>query len=139
MSRTSSVGESVLPLVFFALVLAVQIGGPLILWFWGRRVAARRQGASWRLAAWIPMSALALVIIGYGWGVIAAMQANRQLGNAIALEDRATLLSNMISEAINCSALASCPALLLCLISFAIFMSGTPLKPNVPPTARGGS
>jgi hypothetical protein len=109
-------------IVAAALHAALAIG----LFLWGRWVARRRGGRSWR-ARWLPIVALALSVLGAALGAVLVVRAFGAVAGADPSE-KATLLAASISEAMNCAAACAVPAWLLYLASLVLFTAGSLLR-----------
>ncbi len=101
---------------------------PVGLAAWGRWVARRHGGRGWRWAAWLPLAALVLGVVGVTVGSDLLIGAFRDVASAHP-EEKATILSNAISEAMNCSALLLLPEWLLLATSGLVFVVGSIHKP----------
>src|SRR6266487_5864644 len=111
------------------IAFALQASISIALWYWGRWVARRHAGTFWRLAAWAPLLALALALVGISVSVVFLMRAF----GAVASADpsmKATLLAKNISMAMNCSALFVLPSWLLYLGGVVTFAVGSLLRPT---------
>src|SRR5688572_17377485 len=78
----------------------VQLGVSLALFLWGRWVARRRAGGLWRAAAWAPIVACVLAIVGAVVGTVLLVRGFASIANAEPTQ-KATVLARSISESTN--------------------------------------
>lgn len=99
------------------------------LFAWGRWVARRHGSPGWRRAAWMPLIALGLSFTGV---LITSVLLVRAFG-AIATVDpaqKASVLAQQISEAMNATAVFLVPSWLLYGASVVTFATGSILRPR---------
>lgn len=113
-------------------VLVLILGGihvlmSLGLYMWARWVARRHAGAWWRGAAWLPLVALGLSLLG---AVLTAVFLERGFGGLADADPamKASLLASSISRSMNCGALLVLPAALLFLASLVSSTVGTVMR-----------
>jgi len=117
----------VLPLL---VAVAVQVLIALGLFAWARWVGRRRASVWWGRAAWLPLVALCLSLIGLCWSTVYIVRAFGAVADADPSQ-KATLLAANISEAMNCTALFAIPAWLLYLASLVASTVGSIMRPRV--------
>lgn len=101
----------------------------VVLFGWGRWVASRHGSAAWRRAAWMPMVAVLLFIVG----VIASTVMLIGSFGAVAQVDaanKAQVLAQHISEAMNVTAVFVLPSALIFAASCIAFTVGSILRPH---------
>ena len=94
---------------------------------WGRWVARRHESATWRRAAWMPLVAMLLSIVGV---VVSTVMLIGSFG-AVARADaanKAQVLAQHISEAMHVTAIFLLPSALIYAASFVTFTVGS-LRP----------
>lgn len=101
----------------------------LALFAWGRWVARRRGGTGWRRAAWMPIAALVLSVVGMVVSTVTLVAAFDAIATADPA-DKARQLAQHISEAMNATALFAVPSTLLYAASFVSFAIGSLLRPR---------
>jgi len=108
--------------------IVVQLIFSLALFAWGRWVARRKGTAGWRRAAWMPLVALVLAIAGVTASTLALLRSFQAIANADPAE-KARLLAEHISEAMNATAFFAIPTVLLYLASVVAFFIGSVTRP----------
>lgn len=101
----------------------------LVLFRWGRWVARRHESATWRRAAWMPIVAVLLLIVGV---VVSTLMLIGSFG-AVAHADeanKAQVLAQHISEAMNVTAVFLLPSALIYAASLVAFTVGSLLRPH---------
>lgn len=112
--------------VVFVVILA---GVSIAMVLWGRWVARRHPTAAWRLASHIPLAALGLAALQYATTAYLITRAFGQVSSAMP-DQKARMLAEAISEAMNWGAVFGLPALLLYLASGVTFLLGTIRRPE---------
>jgi hypothetical protein len=114
--------------ISFVVTGLVQAGISVLLYFWGQSIAARRASSWWWWASFAPLLALLLATVG---GIGTAVQLVRAFdaANLAAPQDRALLLADGLSHAMNLAALTAVPSWLLYVASLVLFTVGTFLPP----------
>lgn len=99
------------------------------LFAWGRWVARRHGSPGWRRAAWMPLIALGLSLTGV---LITSALLVRAFGAIAAVDpaQKASVLAQQISEAMNATAVFLVPSLLLYGASVMTFAAGSILRPR---------
>lgn len=121
-----------------AVAAVLQLLFSLGLFAWGRWVARRHGGRGWRRAAWMPLVAVALAIAGM---IVSTVALVRAFGAVASVEaaDRARVLAENISEAMNVTALFAVPSTLLYGASIVAFSIGSLLRPREPQQTQTAS
>jgi hypothetical protein len=121
-------GELIVLIVLFPVVIGVPIGATIGLRMWGRSVARRHGTAWWRGVAWLPI--IAIVFIGLGFCVTAIDLIHGFAAvNSVEPSLRSTLLAKGISEAMNRGGVVALPSLLIYPFTIASFVVGSILRP----------
>ena len=87
----------------------------------------------------MPAVALVFQALGHGWALFIVVPAVAHVASSTDPMDKATVLSNSISEAMNCDAFAQLPGLLLLLVSAVAFGVLTVIGSRAPSIAAGGA
>jgi hypothetical protein len=121
--------------VSFIVTGLVQAGISVLLYFWGQSIAARRSSPWWWWASFTPLLALLLATVG-GIGTAVQLVYAFDAANLAPPEDRALVLADGLSHAMNLAALTAVPSWLMYVASLVVFTVGTFLPP-VDPVAEG--
>jgi len=96
--------------------------------FWGRHVARRQGGRWWRRAAWMPLGAFVLSVVGVALTAYWLAHSFRAIAT-VAPSMKTTMLARGISNAMNCTALFTFPSWALFLASVVVFAVGSFKRP----------
>ena len=88
---------------------------------WGRWVVKRRGSLAWRLIRWLPTAGMVFYAAGLLVAVVMLLRTFASAAHLGSSDDKALVLSNGISEAMNCSALVTLPAWGLFAVSALVF------------------
>lgn len=105
--------------------LLVAIG----LFGWGRWVARRHKSAAWRRAAWMPLVAMLLSVVGVVVSIVMLIGAFGAVARVEAA-DKAQVLAQHISEAMHVTGIFLLPSALIYAVSFVAFMVGSFRQPR---------
>lgn len=125
--RVGGTESGVIGVVAAAAVL--QFLAALVLFAWGRWVARCRGSAGWRRAAWMPVAALVLSIVGVVVSTAMLVGAFDTVADVDAA-NKSRVLAQHISEAMNVTAFFTLPSALLYAASFVSFAVGSVLRPR---------
>lgn len=116
------------------LLLIAQAAIALGLFAWGRWVARRHGGAAWRRAAWMPLLALALSMLGNA--IVAALIA-RSFGALEGVDPsrKAAQLADSMSAAASAGTVPTLASMALYMASLVAFTAGSLLRPGGAPTS----
>jgi hypothetical protein len=117
--------------VAFIMTGLVQAGISVLLYFWGQSIAARRAGTWWWWASFAPLLALLLATLG-GIGTAVGLVQAFDAASLAEPQDRALMLSDGLSAAMNLAALTAVPSWLLYVASLVVFTVGTFLPTELP-------
>lgn len=115
-----------------AVVAAAAVSHLLValgLFAWGRWVARRRGTAGWRRAAWMPIVAMMLSIVGVVVSTVMLIGSFDEVANVDAA-NKARVLAQHISQTMNVTALFALPSALAYAASFVAFAVGSVLRPR---------
>jgi len=127
--------ETIVGLTVLFGVVGVQLLIGLGLFVWARFVARRHRAPWWRHARWLPLVALALMLVGVGLSALLIVRAFSAVAGVDAAM-KATLLAQGISEATNTGAFFSLPAWVLYVVSLVSSVVGSLGRPR--PSSEGG-
>lgn len=113
--------------VIVVVMVVVPAAAAVGLRHWGLWLLKRRPGGVWRVASWFPAAGLALQVMAHGWAALIVVQGVDLAFHPPTSGDKATLLSNAISEAMNCDAFAQLFSWLVLLVSLGFLAVGTVL------------
>ena len=117
---------SIVPVVVMGVIhLLFTLG----LFAWARFVGRRHGTPFWRRISWLPIIALLLSVTGVIATVIALVKAFGGL-ESVDAADRAAMLAENISMAMNFTAIFAIPSALLYVTSFVVSVVGTVKRPR---------
>ncbi|MBM4365976.1 MAG: MotA/TolQ/ExbB proton channel family protein [Deltaproteobacteria bacterium] len=108
--------------VLFTLIVQVAITAALFAW--GRWVARRRGTVAWARAAWLPVVAGALWLLGTGGTILGLVRAFARVAE-VSPEQKAVALAAGIETAMWSTALFSIPSGVLYLVALVAFAVGS--------------
>lgn len=101
----------------------------LMLFRWGRWVACRHGSTTWRRAAWMPIVAVLLFVVGVVVSTVMLIGSFGAVAHADAA-NKAQVLSQHISEAMNVTAVFLLPSALIYAVSLVAFTVGSLRRPQ---------
>jgi hypothetical protein len=117
----------------------LQVGVSVGLHLWGKSIARRHPTgtAFWRRLAWAPLVALAMWIVGFNVSIVMLVRSFQRAATVDPAE-KATMLAQGISEAMNFTAVVLLPTMALYLFSAVCFLVGWLKATDQSPGATGG-